>query len=416
MEPRETGQKPQRLRVARALTCSRGGLPSLLIAELLLLIAVPVRCQESSADAKGLPTLSEVDSAVELATRYLEHANAADGKFAYRVDISSGREGASYDILRHAGAVYALAMANRAKPNAKAAEAMVRAARFLRQNYMGPSVRRGELVVWSKPLGEDRHPVAELGGAGLGLVALAEVRKVNPETVPLKDLQALGRFVLFLQREDGSFVDKYREDEGPVAYWESLYYPGEAALGLIELYEADHSKAWLEAAAKGLDYLAQKRAGRSTVPADHWALIATARLFPYLDRVAGASRERLTQHAVQVCNSILRDQFRGGARAGLDGAFDPDGRIAPTATRLEGLISAAEFLPEGPLRERIAEAAGRGIAFLLREQIKEGPATGGLPGAVVKSAADASKVRVDYVQHSLCAWLRYRQLYLSRGK
>ena len=90
-------------------------------------------------------------------------------------------------------------------------------------------------------------------------------------------MQALGRFVVFLQRDNGSFVSKYIAGRGPAANWESLYYPGEAALGLIALYKADHSREWLVAAAKALAYLARSRAGLTTVPADHWALIATAR-------------------------------------------------------------------------------------------------------------------------------------------
>ena len=197
------------------------------------------------------PSPVEIERAIELATGYLERACGPDGKFAYKVEIGSGRESSSYDIIRHAGAIYALAMANRHHPDPKAVDAMVRAAGFLRQNYLGTGVRPDQFVVWSKPLGEaPERQYAELGGAGLGLVALAAVREVDPKSVPLNDLQHLGRFVLFLQKEDGSFVSKYSREGGPVLHWESLYYPGEAALGLIALYEADHSAEWLERVSK----------------------------------------------------------------------------------------------------------------------------------------------------------------------
>jgi hypothetical protein len=229
-------------------------------------------------------------------------------------------------------------------------------------------------------------------------------------------LQALGRFLLFLQKDDGSFVNKYRRESGPVEDWESLYYPGEAALAFISLYEADHSREWLMAAGKALAFLAKSRAGRSIVPADHWALIATARLLPYCDQSScpGASREELIQHAIQVCNSILREQFRGSAAVGIAGAFDPDGRTAPAATRLEGLLAALEFLPKGELRAelrtKIEATAERGIAFLLRMQIDSGPYSGGMPGAFATRVLDSSKIRIDYVQHALCACLRYQKL------
>jgi len=379
-----------------------------------------VHPSEESTSGALAPSLAQVSRAIALSAGYLERACGPDGKFAYKVDIGSGKESHSYDIIRHAGAMYALAMANGSHPDPQAVAALIRAAKFLREDYIGAGIRAGQKVVWSQPLTENpsgrrfesRERYAELGGTGLGLVALASARKVAPQLVPIEELQALGRFVVFLQRDDGSFVHKYWADTGAVSKWESLYYPGEAALGLIELYETDHSPEWLVAAGKALSYLAKSRTGIATVPADHWALIATAKLIPYCDKSGcSASREELMRHAAQVCESILRDQFKGSAAAGLDGAFDPTGRTAPTATRLEGLLASLEFLPKSELRERIRVAAGRGIAFLLRAQIVFGPEAGGMPGAIIISARDFSQIRIDYVQHALCAWLRYGQLF-----
>jgi hypothetical protein len=391
---------------------------------LVLLLAVgPVHSESAElgvqpAAAGDLlnPSPAQVSHAIELAAGYLERACGPDGKFVYKVDIGSGKESSSYDIVRHAGAMYALAMVNRAHPDPEAAAALLRAAKFLRQNYIGPGVRPGQLVVWSQPLVEtsrdphskSRERYAELGGTGLGLVALAAAREVDPNSVPLEDLQALGRFALFLQRDDGSFVHKYSERSGPVSNWEILYYPGEAALGFIALYEADHSPQWLGAAGKALAYLAKTRVGLSRVPADHWALIATAKLFPYCaDSGCVVSREDLVRHANQVCESILRDQFKGAAAVGLDGAFDPTGRTAPAATRLEGLLAALEFLPKGELRDKIEAATSRGVTFLMRTQVVSGPEAGGMPGSALTRVLDSSQIRIDYVQHALCAWLRY---------
>lgn len=362
-----------------------------------------------STETSRIPDKAAVSRAIELATDYLLRNCGPDGKFAYKVEIGTGRESSSYDIIRHEGAIYALSMANHAHPDPKVVVAMVRAAEFLHKNYMGPGPRPDQLVVWSKPLDKAReHQYAELGGAGLGLVALSAVREIDTSVVSGSDLQALGRFALFLQRDDGSFVDKYDAKTGPVPHWESLYYPGEAALGFIALYETDHSREWLNAAGRALGYLARSRVGLSSVPADHWALIATAKLLPYMDQVTTATRDELMRHAVQICNSILREQFRGSAATGLDGAFDPDGRTAPAATRLEGLLAGLEVLPKGELQERIQEASDRGVAFLLRVQVTSGLGVGGMRGADLTHARDSGEVRIDYVQHALCAWLRYQ--------
>lgn len=376
-----------------------------------------------STDSKVLnapvPSPAEVSHAITLAAGYLERSCGPDGKFVYKVDTGSGKESSSYDIIRHAGAMYGLAMLNRSHPDPEAAAALIRAAKFLRQNYIGPGVRTGLKVIWSQPLADSpegrrssskpRERYAELGGTGLGLVALAGAREVDPNSVPLEELQALGRFALFLQRDDGSFVHKYLAEGGPVPNWTVLYYPGEAALGFVALYEADHSREWLMAAGKALSYLAKSRVGLSSVPADHWALMATAKLLPYCEQGGcSATREDLVQHAVQICKSILRDQFKGSAAVGLDGAFDSTGRTAPAATRLEGLLAALEFLPKDKWQDKIKAATGRGIAFLLRAQVISGPEAGGMPGSALTRVLDSSQIRIDYVQHALCAWLRYQ--------
>jgi hypothetical protein len=329
------------------------------------------------------------------------------GKFTYAIETHTGERASSYNIVRHAGAVYALAMLNRATPDQKAVDAMVRAAAFMRQNYIGPGPHPGQMVVWSEPNGP--HSEAELGATGLGLVALTEVREVAPKSVPSEELQALGRFALFLQRDDGSFVSKYSTETGPED-WDSMYYPGETALGLIGLYEIDHSRQWLDAAAKALAYLAKSRAKLSPVPPDHWALIAMARLLPYCGKSScPVSREELLAYANQVCNSIMHDQLRNSV-APMDGAFDATGLTASVATRMEGVLAALEFLPKDEFRAKVEAAAGRGISFLLRAQIKSGPYAGGVPRTFLAGAPGTSEIRIDCVQHALSAWLRYQLL------
>jgi hypothetical protein len=389
----------------------------LLLASLLMLRTVAQisvsHNQVSSAAAASVyeaPSPAELDRAVTLAANYLERACGPDGRFLYRIDVNSAQQSRSYNIVRHAGAIYALSMLQHSNPaEQKAVDAMLRAAFFLHQNYIGTGVRPGQLVVWSKPLPEISD--ADLGSTGLGLVALIAVNEARPNAVPLEQLKGLGRFVLFLQRRDGSFVSKFSATNGPEEELESLYYPGEAALGLIDLYETDRSPVWLNAAARALSYLARSRAGLTDVPPDHWAMIATAKLLPYYAQSGSpASRDELIQHAVQVCNALMKGQLRNSTNLSLDGAFDPAGRTAPVATRMEGLLAALEFLPNGSTRDRIKETVAPGIAFLLRAQISAGPYAGAMPQAVAFQSKGASDVRIDYVQHALCAWLRYKHL------
>jgi hypothetical protein len=386
-------------------------------------LALPAEHGTSSDRAPAI-SASSLSRAIALSAAYLEQACDSRGRFVYRVDPNSGRESHSYNIIRHAGAIYSLAMLNRVHPDEKAKAAMVRAGSFMRSGYFSAGPDDDMFAVWSKPAGVGPARVADLGATGLGLVALTSIQMVKPGAVSMTELEGMARFLMLLQKSDGSFCSKYRLHTGPVEGWQSLYYPGEAILGLASLYGLDHNRQWLIAAGNGLSYLARSRAGSREVPPDHWALIATAQFPPFYGQSeCPASREELLRHAMKICRSLLAGQVANATQPDLDGSFDPDGRTAPTAPRLEGLLAALEFLPKNDptgLRAAIATAVQSGISFLLRAQIKSGQYAGGMPGEITREGAGtrradpgASDVRIDYVQHALSAFLRYQRIFLA---
>ena len=361
------------------------------------------------------PTATELERGISLATAYMLRSSSPDGHFVYRVDPVSGQESESYNVVRHAGAMYALSMAYRAHPTSPVAHALERSAAYLREHYVAPVPETDELAVWSQP--KPREEIAQLGASGLGLVALAAAREAGAASVTVSELQALGRFVLSLQQPDGRFTHRYSRASGPLGQWESLYYPGEAALGLVRLYEVDGSRQWLVAAVKALSFLAASRATSDRVPPDHWSLIATAELLPLCEQDdVPVPREQLLHHAVQIAGELLEEQRPQLGDPQLAGSFDSRGRTAPTATSVEGLLAALTFLPasKAELRVRVAIAAERGVAFLLKSQINSGTYAGALPEAALGSSPTERSLRIDFVQHTLCAYLRYRAL-ISRA-
>ena len=351
----------------------------------------------------------------KLAAHYLEAVCDENGKFTYVVDPNSGKVSSSYNILRHAGSIYSLAMFNQAHPDPKAVEAMVRAAAFMRKNYIGPDEGSHALAVWSEPLPEKSD--AELGAAGLGLDCADRPRSGKTECHSARRPAGIGALLSSLCRRAMVVLPgKYSPDSGPDEDFNSLYYPGEAALGLISLYELDHRTEWLVAAGNALSYLAKSRVNVRKLPPDHWALIATSRFLQYCpEGECAVSRAELIEHAARICDRFLRDQVGSAPDARRNGAFGADGRTTPAAIRLEGLLATLEYLPDDDTgrRDRIEGAIDRGIAFLLAAQITAGPYAGGMPGAV-SSAPHAAEIRIDYVQHALSAWLRYQKMFPCR--
>ncbi len=332
-----------------------------------------------------------------------------------------------YNIIRHAGTMYALGMSYQRQPRDEVRDALLRARNYLFEECVGRVPERPDLLaVWSYTWIEHRTGLEEarLGGAGLGLVGLLQLEKIQPGTTSLEDLRRLGEFILYMQKPDGSFYSEFvAGPTGRTDLWTSLYYPGEAALGLVVLFEHDGDAKWLSGASRTLAYLSESRKDAKQVPADHWALLATARIWKHAGSAPGiVSRETLRGHTLQVAESILREQQGQFGAGPIQGCFTADGRTCPSATRLEGLLAAREVLSveDSPERARIERAIHAGMRFLVGSQVEDGDYAGGIPRAVwglPRFSGDArqnerpnrraGEIRVDYVQHALSAFIQY---------
>lgn len=361
-----------------------------------------------AAEAPDCATLAH---AIDTAAGFLADSVTPSGKMTYRQYADGRSLPDKYNLLRHAGALYALGSV---EDPAAHGPALLRAARWLHACCVQP-VPGFEAIAapwWPPVRGDPRCLEAKLGGAGLTLIALLEANRLAPATIPAQDLRRLARFVVYMQRPDGSFFSKYRPcDGGRDDRWTSLYYPGEAALALVRYARVDGAPLWHEAAVAALDYLARARAGQRAVPADHWALIATAALFELETPLDATRRARLLAHVAQVAEAIAKTTRVTAGDDPAHGSFGRGGRIAPTATRLEALLAARRLLSREasstPVLARLDPILTQGVAFLLRAQRRAPPARGALPRAIT-SGTRSGELRIDYTQHALSVLLGYR--------
>jgi hypothetical protein len=388
--------------------------------------AVAIQLAPAPGQAASPPAPAPIDAtllqtAIDDAAGYLISQSRDDGGFVYRVNLDPAVVLAPrYNWLRHAGAVHALAQYHQLTNRAEAVPVVERAAEYMRIAAIAPVVAiPGAFAVWSgeEETGAGGPLRAKLGGAGLALAALAKLNAIKPGSVPDDELIGLARFVIAMQKPDGGYYSEFVPAEGGRRDdWDSLFYPGEAALGLIELHAIDANPDWLAAARKTLRYLAGSRHGQPDVPADHWALIATGRVWPDLDE---ADRAVFKRHARQVVETIMAQQIWEG-EPWTQGGFSPEGRTTPTATRLEGL-TAVEFLfrDEPEFHRRLQVSVSWGIRFLLNAQVKTGQYKGAIPASIqVPAGSDvaarfdlrSTEVRIDYVQHALSALIQFRAM------
>ena len=162
---------------------------------------------------------TRIQQAMEMAYRHLERACDVNGRFRYHAHLDPAVQlKPKYNIVRHAGAVYALADYAAYLDSAAAATVQRSAGYLLRTAVAAVPGRSHMTAVWSHPHVTDSVQVAQakLGASGLALAALARYRRLFPALVPvavdrnnfLNRLQLVRRPKVKLQRVTDQTVDR----------------------------------------------------------------------------------------------------------------------------------------------------------------------------------------------------------------
>jgi hypothetical protein len=252
----------------------------------------------------------------------------------------------------------------------------------------------------------DKDGKAKLGAFGLALLALSRKLEIAPEPADRERALQLGRQVVAMQQPDGAF-DSYlpiRGDEPTGSV--SLYYPGEAMLGLARVAALGIDDGFLAAAHRGADFLIASRQGRTKLPPDAWLIQALEVLH------ASDPKPSYVEHAMAISRSMLADQYGPDAPPIYAGGFGNEPiRSTRTSARVEGIVSACRLgLRVGDARAPgLLEAMQRTVPHLLPMQY-DADNTFFLDDATtvigaMRGGLDDAEVRIDYVQHHISAML-----------
>ncbi len=331
---------------------------------------------------------------------YLLRVLNDEGRFAYTLDRwLEARSRNAYNIVRHAGSASALFELGAATGEQRFVVGGVRAMRYLARSYR-PGAADGLTYVL------DRDGKGKLGALGLALVALSRKLEHAPEPADREHALALGRQIVAMQHPDGSFESYLRVRGDEPTGSTSLYYPGEAMLGLARVVGLGLDDGFMAAAHRGADFLIASRQGREKMPPDAWLIQALEVLYE------DDPKPSYVEHAIAIARSMMTDQFGPDAPVAFAGGFRPEPiRSTRTSARVEGMVSAHRLAARaGDERApSILAAAMRTPAHLLPMLLdadnsfflpKPDPALGGMRGGL-----DDAEIRIDYVQHHISAML-----------
>lgn len=357
-----------------------------------------------------------IENSIILALFYISKNIMSSGRFVYRNSTNPDKiySGKQYSSLRHAGTLYSMYQCEKYLGKNALKKKRILASEYLIKNYI-KKIDFNMYGLVSKPNEEAPIFLSTSGGTGLALSAL--VNLLGEGKVSLSLLRKMGNFLLFMQADNGDFTPSW--EFGTMSKSEvfsARYYPGEACLGLLNLYEADRDEKWLAAAKKGLLRLAKvvSLTPIENIKFNHWGMLALQKLFSIENN--GLTKDEqiiLSTYADKNINYILSRQITDEKNIKY-GGFETTKSLCGVSTILEGMIAAYDCVEANVLKMRIINSVNIGLSFVAKYQVKVGDMEGGIPKShlwnTLNAVNDDKEIRIDYVQHTLSALVMYKNL------
>jgi hypothetical protein len=296
----------------------------------------------------------------------------SSGKFVYGFDHKTGERVKGYNILRHAGCIWALMDVAQTTRDSKIIAKCSDALKWMITERTKKFTRSSRMVV--------EKGYAKLGGAGLGALALCRYNSVRPNKdffVIAKELCCYMALDCVTNKGKPKYLKRDVETGKDTGFF-SDFYPGEAALALLEVDKYIHTTSRLKDSARSIiDYMYRYREKTRHVR-DHWML--------------------------QAIESLRDPQFKEYAKKiAVETRENPISiKTGPTACRSEALLSYYDIVESKKVKKRILNH----VEMLLDRQAKNQVKEGKNKGAFLWSHKDTT-IRNDVCQHNISSFIRY---------
>ncbi|NLH50071.1 MAG: hypothetical protein GX444_15945 [Myxococcales bacterium] len=365
------------------------------------------------------PTPQEIVEACKLGGDYLVKILQPNNKWLYEGDLGFDRYKSSYNQLRHAGAVYSLYQLFEATGVERYKEAADRGWQWVleqieREPDAGGATCAFMLEKHTKTIKGKKKTVysVKLGGTGLALIALGERMKINRSAEDLELAHQLANHILRSQNKDGSFDSYWPYKEQPAKRIRSIYYPGEAMLGLVRLYQLDPQPRYLEAVEAAADYFTNERfkllGMRLSVPPDAWLMLTLNELH------AISPKKIYADYCETLTDSMLNDQMDRAWEIfypDYDGGYYPyPPYVTPAGARMEGISACYQAMERvgrdnRDIRALLARAARFQIERIIRPEFAHLYPNPQRALGAFRHSPVANAIRIDYNQHNISGLL-----------
>ncbi|MDH0125994.1 Mur ligase family protein [Brucella intermedia] len=205
-------------------------------------------------------TSNDVEHLVQTSSTYLARQVGNSGAFIYGYHPCFDREIAAYNALRHASSTYALIEAWEITRKPALRQAIDRALHYLTSTLIRTvTLESGATAAFLV----EQNGEIKLGGNAVAVLALTKYSQVTGDSCYHVLLEQLAMGILHMQNaETGAFVHVLSYPGLAVkADFRIIYYEGEAAFGLMRLYELTGDERWVNAVERAFEHFLR---------AEHW--------------------------------------------------------------------------------------------------------------------------------------------------
>lgn len=396
-------------------------------------------------------TRTQYTKALALAADWLVDNQKDDGQFMYSYFPEKDRDPEQRNIVRHGLAAYGLAMAYEFDQRASTREAAVRALEYMFEHTRwgegppAPDGSTGPADEWQgKPIprgmayvrytdADKNGPIGKMGTVASAVFTLTQLAGTDPMPPEWRRiLLGYGEFLLFMQKDDGSFHHYYCTSNHSYYGTETTIYPGEILLAISRIYGATGDEKYAEAFERGTRFydrwwksVSQQRLpdGTYTDPVRvdlvqfvPWISMAMADMYPRVVQSAPRRARDYARFGIDASAWIAEEYQFDDARS-----FFPDylGGYYKMATELpamhgcvytEGTAAAYELarLTGDRRRAQLHRATILGCRFAIQQIVAPGVSDFWMPNPSrahggVRYSLNGNKLRIDYSYHSMSA-------------
>ncbi|MFD0713843.1 hypothetical protein [Paenibacillus sp. GCM10027626] len=215
----------------------------------------------------------ELQQLIHKSTNYLVSQIHADGKFNYGYFPCFAKDIGTYNILRHASTLYAMAEGYEVLRDEAILQAINRGIGFLIDNAIVYRDNQAYVVDHAN------HREIKAGSNAHAILALTKLMQVTGDHRYIDLARALGRGLLSMQQADGSFQHVWEYPSFALKdAFRTIYYEGEAVFSLLRLYDLDRQTCWMDAVKLSFQHLIRNDYWQYH---DHWLSYAANEITNY---------------------------------------------------------------------------------------------------------------------------------------